>query len=33
MKINMSHGAGGEMMQDLISEIILSNIQKKNVNG
>lgn len=33
MKISMSHGAGGEMMQDLISEIILSNIQKKNVNG
>lgn len=33
MKISMSHGAGGEMMQDLISEIILSNIQKKSVNG
>ena len=33
MKISMSHGAGGEMMQDLMSEIILSNIQKKNVNG
>jgi len=33
MKISMSHGAGGEMMQNLISEIILSNIQKKSVNG
>lgn len=33
MKIGMSHGAGGEIMQGLISEIILENIQNKNVNG
>lgn len=33
MKITMSHGAGGEMMQTLISDIILNNINNKNVNG
>lgn len=33
MKIGMSHGAGGEIMQDLISDIILGNIKNKNVNG
>lgn len=33
MKIGMSHGAGGEMMQSLISDIILENIENKNVNG
>ncbi len=33
MKISMAHGAGGEMMQGLISDIILSNIKNKNVNG
>ncbi|WP_414468612.1 hydrogenase expression/formation protein HypE [Methanobacterium sp. ACI-7] len=33
MKISMAHGAGGEMMQSLISDIILSNIKNKNVNG
>jgi len=33
MKISMSHGAGGEMMQTLISDIILNNINNKNVNG
>ena len=33
MKIGMSHGAGGEVMQDLISDIILNNIQNKQVNG
>ncbi|MGC9516332.1 MAG: hydrogenase expression/formation protein HypE [Methanomicrobiales archaeon] len=32
-KIDMSHGAGGEMMQSLISGMILKNIQNKNVNG
>ncbi|MCE5213904.1 MAG: hydrogenase expression/formation protein HypE [Methanobacterium sp.] len=32
MKINMSHGAGGEIMQSLISEIILGNIKNKKVN-
>lgn len=33
MKIGMSHGAGGEIMQGLISGIILENIKNKNVNG
>ena len=33
MKISMAHGAGGEMMQSLISDIILNNIKNKNVNG
>lgn len=33
MKIGMSHGAGGEVMQSLISDIILNNIQNKQVNG
>lgn len=29
----MSHGAGGEVMQSLISDIILNNIHNKQVNG
>ncbi|MGL6297579.1 MAG: hydrogenase expression/formation protein HypE, partial [Methanobacteriaceae archaeon] len=33
MKIGMSHGAGGEVMQKLISEAVLNNISKKSVNG
>lgn len=33
MKIGMSHGAGGGIMQGLISEIILNNLQNKSVNG
>lgn len=33
MKIGMSHGAGGEIMQGLISDIILDNIKNKTVNG
>jgi hydrogenase expression/formation protein HypE len=33
MKISMAHGAGGEMMQSLISDIILNNIKNKKVNG
>ncbi|MGV8143903.1 MAG: hydrogenase expression/formation protein HypE [Methanothermobacter sp.] len=33
MKIGMSHGAGGEIMQELISNIILENIQNKRVDG
>lgn len=33
MKIGMAHGAGGEMMQSLISDIILNNIKNKKVNG
>lgn len=33
MKINMSHGAGGGIMQGLISEIILGNLKNKRVNG
>ena len=33
MKIGMSHGAGGEIMQDLISDIILGNIKNKKVDG
>ncbi len=32
MKIGMSHGAGGEIMQELISDIILRNIKNKKVN-
>ena len=32
-KINMVHGAGGEVMQDMISEIILGNLTKTSVNG
>jgi len=33
MKIGMNHGAGGEVMESLIKDIILSNISKKSVNG
>jgi hydrogenase expression/formation protein HypE len=33
MKIGMAHGAGGEMMQSLISDIILNNINNKQVDG
>lgn len=33
MKISMAHGAGGEMMQSLISNIILDNIKNRSVNG
>ena len=33
MKIGMSHGAGGEVMGDLIKETILNNLSKKSVNG
>jgi hydrogenase expression/formation protein HypE len=33
MKIGMPHGAGGEIMQGLISDIILGNIKNKSVNG
>ncbi len=33
MKIGMSHGAGGGIMQGLISEIILGNLKNKRVNG
>lgn len=33
MKIGMSHGAGGEVMQSLISDIILNNITNKKVDG
>ena len=32
-KINMNHGAGGEVMANLISSTILDNITKKSVNG
>lgn len=32
-KIGMNHGAGGEMMANLISKTILDNITKKSVNG
>ena len=28
----MSHGAGGEVMGDLIKETILNNLSKKSVN-
>ncbi len=33
MKIGMSHGAGGEVMQNLISDVILGNLTNKKVNG
>ena len=33
MKIGMNHGAGGEVMESLIKDTILSNISKKSVNG
>ena len=33
MKIGMSHGAGGEVMGNLISETILNNLSKKAVEG
>jgi hydrogenase expression/formation protein HypE len=33
MKIGMSHGAGGEIMGKLISETIVNNLSKKEVNG
>jgi hydrogenase expression/formation protein HypE len=33
MKIGMSHGAGGEIMQGLISDMILGNIKNTKVNG
>ncbi len=33
MKISMSHGAGGEVMQNLISDVILGNLSNKRVNG
>lgn len=33
MKIGMAHGAGGEIMQGLISGIIRDNIKNKNVKG
>ncbi len=32
-KIGMVHGAGGEVMQGMISDIILGNISKTSVNG
>ncbi len=32
-KINMVHGAGGEVMQDMIADIVLGNISKTSVNG
>ena len=32
-KINMNHGAGGEVMANLISRTVLDNITKKSVNG
>ena len=32
-KINMVHGAGGEVMQGMISDIILGNLTKTSVNG
>ena len=32
-KINMVHGAGGEVMQGMISDIILNNVSKTSVNG
>ena len=31
-KISMNHGAGGEVMANLISSTILDNITKKSVN-
>ena len=33
MKIGMSHGAGGEVMANLIASTVLDNITKKSVNG
>ncbi|EHP84750.1 hydrogenase expression/formation protein HypE [Methanotorris formicicus] len=33
MKITRMHGAGGKVMQDLIKEIILSNLERTSVNG
>jgi hydrogenase expression/formation protein HypE len=33
MKIGMSHGAGGEIMQRLISDMILGNIKNTKVDG
>ena len=32
-KISMNHGAGGEVMANLISNAVLDNITKKSVNG
>lgn len=32
-KISMNHGAGGEVMANLISKTVLDNITKKSVNG
>ncbi|WP_298520318.1 hydrogenase expression/formation protein HypE, partial [uncultured Methanobrevibacter sp.] len=32
-KINMNHGAGGEVMANLIASTVLDNITKKSVNG
>ena len=32
-KISMNHGAGGEVMANLISSAVLDNITKKSVNG
>ena len=32
-KISMNHGAGGEVMANLISKTVLENISKKSVNG
>ena len=32
-KINMNHGAGGEVMANLIASTVLDNITKKAVNG
>ena len=31
MKIGMSHGAGGEVMGNLISQTILNNLSKKRI--
>ena len=32
-KISMNHGAGGEVMANLIASTVLDNITKKSVNG
>ena len=32
MKIGMSHGAGGEVMGNLISQTILNNLSKKSLS-
>ena len=32
-KINMNHGAGGEVMANLIASTVLDNLTKKSVNG